>query len=60
MCWVAAKRVRTTLARDEVNEPLFQLVDEAVAWLKSNSYPNPIVKWRTERWGENPADFGRK
>ncbi|MDP4290812.1 MAG: ribonuclease H, partial [Bacteroidota bacterium] len=30
------------------------------AWLKNNTYSNPLLKWETERWGEIPADFGRK
>lgn len=21
---------------------------------------NPVVKWETKKWGEVPADFGRK
>ncbi|MBM3439912.1 MAG: ribonuclease H, partial [Bacteroidetes bacterium] len=25
-----------------------------------NAYQNPILKWETKTWGENPADFGRK
>jgi ribonuclease HI len=28
--------------------------------LKQNTVANPILKWETESWGENPADFGRK
>lgn len=58
--WVAAKRVRTTLKESNVNRLLFQRLADALEWLKANDYPNPILKWRTEVWGENPADFGRK
>ncbi|HPS27116.1 MAG TPA: ribonuclease H, partial [Bacteroidales bacterium] len=29
-------------------------------WLKANTYPNRVLKWRTDIWGEIPADFGRK
>jgi ribonuclease HI len=39
---------------------MFQLVDRAVLWLKSNTYTTTIVKWETKIWGEIPADFGRK
>jgi ribonuclease HI len=28
--------------------------------LKDNPYANKILKWETEFWGENPADYGRK
>ena len=26
----------------------------------THNYQNPIVKWDTQKWGEVPADFGRK
>lgn len=58
--WVKKKEARTKLPRSEKTEQLFQLVDRAVDWLKNNSYSNPLLKWETERWGEIPADFGRK
>lgn len=38
----------------------FELIKRAENWLQSNSYSNPIHKWETKLWGENPADFGRK
>lgn len=37
-----------------------QLISRAEAWLKANTYKNPILKWETKVWGEIPADFGRK
>ena len=49
-----------SLRRIETLEPLFELVDRAVEWLKSNTYNTVIVKWETKAWGEIPADFGRK
>jgi ribonuclease HI len=60
LSWVKKKDARTKLPRTEQTEQLFQLVDRAVDWLKHNSYSNPLLKWETERWGEIPADFGRK
>lgn len=60
MSWVRKKTCNTKLARNPKNEKLFELVDRAVTWLKTNSYKNPIVKWETKAWGEIPADFGRK
>lgn len=60
MAWVRKKRVNTSLQRNAVNEDSFQLVDRAVTWLQNNEYENPILKWKTEEWGEIPADFGRK
>lgn len=58
--WVKQKRVKTTLARTPKTEPLFQLIDRALAWLQNNTYTTQILTWETENWGENPADFGRK
>jgi len=36
------------------------MVDRGILWLINNEYPNPILKWETDSWGEIPADFGRK
>ncbi|MDD4141782.1 MAG: ribonuclease H family protein [Bacteroidales bacterium] len=58
--WIKDKKINTKLMRSPKNEKLFQIVDRALAWLHSNSYPNTIIKWDTEAWGEIPADFGRK
>lgn len=58
--WVKQKRCKTTLPRNAKSEALFQLIDRAERWLNSNSYTTRILKWETNRWGEIPADFGRK
>lgn len=58
--WVKKKAIKTTLERNEKNKALFELVDRALAWLQNNAYSNAILKWETEFWGENPADYGRK
>jgi ribonuclease HI len=58
--WVVDKQARTNHKRTETSEKLFQLIDRALAWLNANEYSNPILKWETRAWGENPADFGRK
>lgn len=58
--WVREKKARTNHARSEKNKPLFDMIDRAEKWLKTHDYPNPILKWETKAWGENPADFGRK
>ena len=60
MAWVRNKKVKTTLARNPRNENLFDMMDRAINWLKSNTYTNSIIKWDTKNWGEIPADFGRK
>lgn len=58
--WVKKKKCKTTLARTPETEQLHQLIARAEAWLRNNTYQNPIIKWPTEEWGEIPADFGRK
>lgn len=58
--WVANKKCKTKLNQTPVNKQIFDLIARAEAWLQSNNYNNPIIKWETKLWGEIPADFGRK
>lgn len=58
--WVENKKCNTKLAQTPVNKPIFELIERAEAWLRSNHYSNSILKWETKSWGEIPADFGRK
>ncbi|MBK8502775.1 MAG: viroplasmin family protein [Saprospiraceae bacterium] len=60
LAWVRNKKAKTTLAKNAKNRHLFELLDRAQDWLGTNNYQNPIIKWNTEKWGEIPADFGRK
>lgn len=60
MGWVKAKQCRTKLAKNAKNKSLFELVERAEKWLKTNTYTTKIIKWETRAWGEIPADFGRK
>ena len=60
MAWVRNKKAKTTLKRDARTEQLWKMIERAETWLKTNSFKNPILKWETEKWGEIPADFGRK
>ena len=58
--WVKNKECKTRLTPCKANEPVFDLISRAEKWLNENNYPNQILKWETEAWGEIPADFGRK
>ena len=60
LLWIKGKKCKTKLPRDEKSEQLFQYIDRAEKWLRENSYPTILMKWETEKWGEIPADFGRK
>ncbi|MCQ2221475.1 MAG: ribonuclease H, partial [Prevotella sp.] len=58
--WVSRRKCKTTLERNEKTEELYQMIERAEKWLRTNTYSNPIIKWETDKWGEIPADFGRK
>ncbi|WP_247232038.1 viroplasmin family protein [Telluribacter sp. SYSU D00476] len=58
--WVKKKHANTKLELTPRNKPVFEMLQRAERWLADNKYSNQILKWETEYWGENPADFGRK
>ena len=60
MAWVRNKKCRTTVPRTERNTYLFELIARAEHWLQTHTYANFVIKWKTDEWGEIPADFGRK
>lgn len=60
MSWVLKKKCNTKLDSTLENQKLFELIERAEQWLKSNTFSTKIVKWETKVWGEIPADFGRK
>lgn len=60
MAWVRNRKVKTQLPREPKTEKSFQLMERALSWLNTHSIDVNIRKWDTERWGEIPADFGRK
>ena len=58
--WIRQKKCKTKLQPNSKNEYLFQLIERAENWLNANAIEVPVLKWKTEIWGEIPADFGRK
>ncbi|MDB5240306.1 MAG: ribonuclease [Spirosoma sp.] len=58
--WVKKKKANTKLEETARNAELFELIDRAENWLQTHTFTNPVLKWETTVWGENPADFGRK
>ena len=58
--WVKKKKTKSLLVRDKSTEKLWELIDRGEKWLQSHVWKNPLLKWETEKWGEIPADFGRK
>ena len=60
LLWVKGKQCKTKLPRNNKSEELFKYIERAEKWLRENSYTTPLLKWETDKWGEIPADFGRK
>ena len=65
--WVREKQCKTKLQPNDKNAYLFELIARAEKWLhenddwmKEHALDIPVLKWKTEIWGEIPADFGRK
>jgi ribonuclease HI len=59
--WVGRCAAKTTLPRSATTEQAWQLLARAQQWLRQGR-PRAVEirKWPTRRWGEIPADFGRK
>ncbi|MBS1535261.1 MAG: ribonuclease H family protein [Bacteroidetes bacterium] len=60
MGWVQNVKAKNIYPPSDKNIKLFNLLARAEKWLQNNEYDNPVLKWETKYWGENPADFGRK
>jgi ribonuclease HI len=61
IAWVFTGECKTQLKHTTKNAPLFILIHSAENWLAENELDDDaVLKWETEMWGENPADFGRK
>lgn len=58
--WVKNRKCKTKMERTPETEKLYEIILRAERWLATNDFRNPIVKWETAKWGEIPADFGRK
>jgi ribonuclease HI len=59
--WVYTGKCQTSLKHTARNAPLFAIIHSAENWLAENELrEDAVLKWDTELWGENPADFGRK
>ena len=58
--WVRQRQCKTKIEWNTKNQDLLLAVRAAEKWLHENTWTTPIYKWETERWGEIPADFGRK
>ncbi|GHV26806.1 hypothetical protein FACS1894176_07990 [Bacteroidia bacterium] len=60
MSWVRQGKCKSLLRKKEPDLEVWKAVDRAEEWLKVYGIPYQLLKWKTEDWGEIPADFGRK
>ena len=60
MSWVRNKKIKTKLENTQRNGKVFELLARASVWVNTHNFSGKIMKWQTERWGEIPADYGRK
>lgn len=59
--WVRKKQCKTKLRHDASTAQLYNIIGRAERWLKTHDVSDiPVLKWETKKWGECPADFGRK
>lgn len=58
--WIKQKHCKTKLEHTPKTQEVHSMIERAENWLKNHTINVPIHKWETEKWGEIPADFGRK
>lgn len=61
LAWLRHRSHNSKIVPTPDNREVMELLQRADRWLQAHpDIPNPVLKWDTERWGEIPADFGRK
>jgi ribonuclease HI len=60
LSWIHHKKANTKIKFTKSDIELPNMIARAENWLRNNKWKNPILKWETKKWGEIPADFGRK
>lgn len=61
LLWIKGRKCKTKLPLNDKTAKAHELIARAEQWLHNNDYSHiKILKWHTDRWGEIPADFGRK
>lgn len=60
--WINTGKCATTIPCNEKFSQAHQLIERAEKWLSLHpkEMRPQLVKWETDSWGENPADYGRK
>ncbi|MDR2415930.1 MAG: hypothetical protein LBD75_04965 [Candidatus Peribacteria bacterium] len=57
---VKIRKCKSLLRKQQPDLAVWQTVEKAEYWLQDHGVKFPLLKWKTEDWGEIPADFGRK
>ena len=62
VAWVSNRKLKSNLKPTDKNEDTFKLIEIADRWLQDCPLPaiRRVLKWHSDKWGENPADFGNK
>lgn len=61
LSWVKRKQCRSALLEQGGPETeIVRLLKDAEGWLQGRRIANTLLKWETDKWGEIPADYGRK
>lgn len=60
LAWIRKKQCKTTLLHTPETQQLYDVITRAEKWLRTHMIRTSVIKWETQRWGEIPADFGRK
>ena len=60
LLWIKKQHCATKLQATKETAKTLHLVERAEKWLLTHAVKNKLIKWETSKWGEIPADFGRK
>ena len=60
LAWLRDKKVNTTVKWTDENDELYELLEDAIWYLRNENPKVEVLKWNTRQWGEIPADYGRK
>lgn len=60
LSWWRNRKIKTQLRPTPKNAKVFELLARASVWVNTHQFPAHVIKWQTEKWGEIPADYGRK
>lgn len=60
LSWLRRRGSNSKLKPDALNAPLLALLARADKWVSTHTWPNRVIKWDTDHWGEIPADYDRK